>query len=126
MFQNILGMNWYVAKLVYQVICGEGNHTPQFDEQLRLIRADQLEWAWEKAQVLGRMGQCIFQNCNEQNVQWKFIDVIDVVPISSMEDGAEVYSETSEPADAEEYIALIHARAERFYGNIDLKLKIGR
>ena len=33
-------MNWYLTKIVYQIICGEGNHTAQFDEQLRLIAAD--------------------------------------------------------------------------------------
>jgi hypothetical protein len=28
-------MRWFVAKIVYQIICGNGNHMPQFDEQLR-------------------------------------------------------------------------------------------
>jgi hypothetical protein len=34
-------MKWYLAKFVYQVISGNGNHSPQFDEQMRLIRADE-------------------------------------------------------------------------------------
>jgi len=42
-------MKWYLAKFVYQVISGNGNHTPQFDEQMRLIRADEFAWAKEKA-----------------------------------------------------------------------------
>lgn len=117
-------MNWYVAKIVYQVVCGEGIHTPQFDEQLRLIRADEFEWAWEKAQILGRMEQCTFKNCKQQDVQWKFIDVVDVALISSVEDGAQIYAETEEPADAGEYMALTRAKAERFYSNIDLRLKV--
>jgi hypothetical protein len=33
-------MNWYVAKLVFRVISGNGDHNAQFDEQLRLINAD--------------------------------------------------------------------------------------
>ena len=33
-------MNWYVAKLVFRVISGAGDHQAQFDEQLRLINAD--------------------------------------------------------------------------------------
>ena len=33
-------MNWYLAKFVYRIVCGNGNHIPQFDEQLRLITAD--------------------------------------------------------------------------------------
>ncbi|RYY10197.1 MAG: DUF4288 domain-containing protein, partial [Chitinophagaceae bacterium] len=27
-------MNWYLAKLIFRIVCGQGNHTPQFDEQL--------------------------------------------------------------------------------------------
>ena len=33
-------MKWYLAKIIYRIICGEGIHTPQFDEQLRLIHAE--------------------------------------------------------------------------------------
>jgi len=33
-------MNWYLAKMVFRIICGEGNHTAQFDEQLRLISGE--------------------------------------------------------------------------------------
>lgn len=32
-------MNWYVAKLIFRITFGNGNHPPQFDEQLRLISA---------------------------------------------------------------------------------------
>lgn len=43
-------MNWYLVKLVFQII-GEHVTKPQFDEQLRLIRADEVEWALESACV---------------------------------------------------------------------------
>ncbi|MFA6946933.1 MAG: DUF4288 domain-containing protein, partial [Pedobacter sp.] len=33
-------MNWYVAKLIFRITCRNGNHQPQFDEQLRLISAE--------------------------------------------------------------------------------------
>lgn len=122
MLEIIRGMNWYVAKLVYQIVCGDGSHTPQFDEQLRLIRADEVGWAWEKAQVLGRMGQCSFKNSKQENVEWKFIDVVDVTEVASMEDGAQIYAETAEPSDAGEYLSVIRAKAERFFSNIDLRL----
>ena len=108
-------MNWYVAKLVYQVITGGGSHTPQFDEQLRLIRADELDWAWEKAQVLGRLGEFSFFNQQRQEVHWKFIDVVDVCMVQQIDDGVEIYSTTEEPENAQEYIELIHARARRVF-----------
>ena len=46
-------MKWYVVKLVYQVICGEGKHTPQFDEQIRIITAQDEAAAYEKAYATG-------------------------------------------------------------------------
>ena len=45
-------MNWYMAKIVFRIICGEGHHTPQFDEQLRLIGATNEEEAFEKAKAI--------------------------------------------------------------------------
>ena len=44
-------MKWFLAKIVYRIICGSGNHTPQFDEQLRLIEADSEEDAFKKATI---------------------------------------------------------------------------
>ena len=32
-------MNWYLSKLVFRIVCGDGQHRAQFDEQLRLIAA---------------------------------------------------------------------------------------
>ena len=110
-------MNWYLAKIIYQVISGDGLHTPQFDEQFRLIKADELEWAWEKAQVVGRMGESIFQNDKAEDVHWKFITVEDVNLIQELEDGSQIYSRTEEPEDMEEYIQLTTTRAERLYAN---------
>jgi len=42
-------MNWYLAKIVFRIVCGDGEHTPQFDEQLRLILASSKEEAFKKA-----------------------------------------------------------------------------
>ena len=47
-------MSWYLTKNVYRIICGQGNHTAQFDEQLRLIEADSSQEAFEKATELDR------------------------------------------------------------------------
>ena len=47
-------MNWYLTKLVFRIICGEGHHTPQFDEQLRLVSATDECEAFEKAMAIGR------------------------------------------------------------------------
>ncbi len=109
----ITEMKWYLARLVYQVVSGDGNHTPQFDEQLRLIQADELSWAREKALVLGQIGAFTFQNTRKQNVTWKFINVTDVFEIDAIEDGAQLYSMTEEPADVNAYMELTKAKAFR-------------
>ena len=46
-------MKWFLAKLVFLIHCGNGNHTPQFDEQLRLIYAEDELHAFHKARLLG-------------------------------------------------------------------------
>jgi len=95
-------MNWYLAKLIFQVMNGDGNHTPQFDEQWRLIRADEVAWAYEKASVLGRLDEHGFSNDRKET---KFIEVTHIELIGSLEDGAQLFSSTEEPMDANAYIA---------------------
>lgn len=104
-------LNWYLVKLVYQVVSGEGAHTPQFDEQLRLIRADELDWAWEKAKVLGQIGAFNFINDHKLEVKWKFVDVVDVYEIGEIEDGVQIYSYTEEPEDVIAYLNLTKTKA---------------
>jgi hypothetical protein len=53
-------MKWYVAKLVFQIICGEGNHTAQFDEQLRLVQSEDEDSAFAKQLHLAFLKQKVF------------------------------------------------------------------
>ena len=106
-------MKWYLVKLVYQVVSGNGAHTPQFDEQLRLIRAEELDWAREKAKVLGQIGAFSFFNNRQEEVNWKFIDVVDICEVGEIEDGAQLYSTTEEPADVPSYLNVMSAKAKR-------------
>lgn len=106
-------MNWYLAKLIFQVSSGEGNHTPQFDGQWRLIRADEVAWAYEKASVLGRLDECSFLNDHDETVTWKFIEVADIHLIGTLEDGAQIFSATEEPGDARAYIAQLKMKSQK-------------
>ena len=108
-------MKWYLVKLVYQVVSGDGAHTPQFDEQLRLIRAEELDWAREKAKMLGQIGAFSFLNNRKEEVNWRFIDVVDICEIGEIEDGAQLYSTTEEPQDVPSYLNIIKAKAKRTY-----------
>lgn len=111
-------MNWFMAKIVYRIICGEGDHLPQFDEQLRLIAAENETAALAKAQAIGEQEQEMFLNQQEKLVQWQYINVSELYKISALIDGAELYSKVQEADNAEVYIELIHKRAAQIQENI--------
>ena len=115
-------MNWYLAKMVFRIICGDGNHTAQFDEQLRLITAGSKEEAFHKAQVLGGREEEMFFNNNQQLVQWQFISVSELYQLNDLVDGAEVYSRIEEQENADCYLHIIHKKAEqiRFSNTLEL------
>lgn len=105
-------MKWYLAKIVYRIICGEGKHTPQFDEQLRLIFAEDDMHAFQKARIIGDVEEDSFLNDHQKPVHWKFIDVSELHPLIELVDGAEIYSRISEEDDAASYIRQINNRAK--------------
>ncbi|TXI68025.1 MAG: DUF4288 domain-containing protein [Cyclobacteriaceae bacterium] len=93
-------MNWYLVKLVFQIV--NGTTVAQFDEQMRLIQADELDWAIEKARVLGWLEQ----SGNADSLSWHFIDVADIRRVEALEDGIQLCSHTVEVEDASDYIHL--------------------
>ena len=114
-------MDWYLTKIVFRIICGDGNHTPQFDEQLRLVKAEDDLHAFYKARLLGEHEQDNFLNSTNKPVQWKFIDVAEVHPLNDLIDGAEMYSRISEEEDADIYIRVMHLRASHIIENSNSK-----
>jgi hypothetical protein len=105
-------MKWYLAKIVFQIICGDGHHTAQFDEQLRLIAASDEEEAFEKAGTIGKAEEDSFYNLKQQLVRWQFVNVSELYHLSELIDGAEMYSRISEVDDADAYITFVQRRAE--------------
>ena len=105
-------MNWYLSKIIYRIICGDGDHTPQFDEQLRLINAVDEEEAFHKAVTIGEREQDGFYNHEQKLVQWKFINVEELYQLDEMIDGAELFSRIHEPANADWFIKMISRKAK--------------
>lgn len=105
-------MKWYLAKIIFRIVCGKGNHTAQFDEQLRLIEADSITAAMHKATMMGKNEQESFMNNNEQIVQWQFVNVTELYPLVEMIDGTVLYSSICETDDAAAYIDVLHAKAK--------------
>lgn len=114
-------MKWYVAKLVFQIICGDGQHAAQFDEQLRLVKAANEDEAFELATELGANETDTFYNQRNQLVQWKFINISELYELSMIE-GAELHSKISEADDALDYINLVNAKAEHIKEKYSHKL----
>ena len=105
-------MNWYLAKLVYRIICGNGDHVAQFDEQLRLIHAADKDEAFYKAQRIGRKEEDTFYNLKQELVQWQFINISELYKIGEMIDGAELYSRIEEKDNGDIYVDIINKKAQ--------------
>jgi hypothetical protein len=108
-------MNWYLSKLVFRIICGDGLHAAQFDEQLRLIRAEDELHAFQKARSIGEK-ECM-EEINVRKVQWKFIDVSELHLLTDFIDGAEIYSKITEEDDSDLYIRTTQKRAKQLLQN---------
>ena len=110
-------MNWYLSKIIYQIISDQGKHTPQFDEQLRLIAADDELHAFQKARLLGESEEDNFLNSNNKIVSWKFIDVPEIHKLNNLVDGVEMYSKIREEDDAQIFIKTTRLRAKHLFEN---------
>lgn len=104
-------MNWYVVKLIFRIISGEGRHNPQFDEQLRLISATSDIEAYQKAKRIGLDAQDDFLNNAKQHVKWQFIDVAEINSLNELGDGTELYYQIHETENADLYIAWAHHKS---------------
>lgn len=118
---NTRSMKWYLAKIVFRIICGSGEHRPQFDEQLRLIHADDNLQAFHKARLIGEREGNIDIG---PEVKWKFIDVSELHLLSELTDGAEIYSRVNEEDNPELYIRNTKQRASHLL-NVSLQSLTG-
>ena len=77
---------------------------PQFDEQLRLIYAEDELQAFTKAEITGLREEEMFINKKQKLVHWKFIAVSGLYSLNELSDGAEVFSRIIEHHDSQQYI----------------------
>ncbi len=103
-------MNFFVAKLIFQLQSNE-EQSNQFDEQLRLIEAVDEALALEMAHQIGLMNQENVTSKNNQKVYWKFIAVTEIQHIGEVNNGKEIYYKIVEPEQANDYLALVHEKA---------------
>jgi hypothetical protein len=115
-------MSWFLAKIVFRIVCGSGEHIPQFDNQLRLIQADDESEAFSKARAIGEKEQASFLNQQDNLVQWQFINVCELYRLSELIDEAELYSRVQEVENADLYIGLVNKKALHIQENITHQL----
>ncbi len=117
-------MQWFVARIVFRIISGDGDHGPQFDEQLKLISARDEKAAFEKAHLIGRSGEDCFPNSLGENVVWKFIGIVELTKINGLEDGTELSSKIVEADHAGNYLDFIRQKNQDIESSlVSLKLR---
>ncbi len=104
-------MEWYLAKLVYrfQPIIERG--TVHFEEQIRLLEAEDELHAFHKAQQIGSQEECHLKDDNDCSIHWHFIDVIQLLKLHQHMDGAEILSQPYTTNDPEGYQKKIRLKA---------------
>ncbi|SDC29675.1 DUF4288 domain-containing protein [Pedobacter soli] len=103
-------MKWFAVNCIYQVICGDGKHAPQFNEQTRLIQAVGQMEALDKARLNAVNFNPPFDNCKGEKVVWRFIGVGGISAVEEPADGAEVSSSIVEPESVDQYLEALKHR----------------
>jgi hypothetical protein len=84
----------FLAKLVFSI--SSTNDCFHYDDQLRVIMANNKHEALMKAKILGIKEEEHFMLESITSVSWKFVDVMDIKELHDLEDGMELYSHTRE------------------------------
>ncbi len=96
-------MSYYLATLCYEIICGDGRHTPQFEEQVRLLEATSRTEALKEADEIGKQELLLWQFNKTSRVEWKFLGIKELIRLPSFFHGAELYQQHREIEHAEGY-----------------------
>jgi hypothetical protein len=110
-------MNWYIAKLVFNILDNGSENSSQFDEQLRMIQAENQAQAFALAQLLGKNEESEMAKDGFQKVKWKFINVVELNEIPELKSGIEIYSRVHEAEQSTEYIKFAHFKSKTIQSN---------
>ncbi len=112
-------MNWYLVKIIVQIVFVQSANKTQFEEQLRLIAAADTKAAIAKATEIAVQEE---EACSSlhQSVIWKPVAVTAIYPFTSMIDGAELFSATIETDYAASFIETAKLREKDILTPVDL------
>ena len=100
----------FIAKIIFNIVTGREGSRSQFEEQLRLVEAVNLEEAYLKARAIGIGEEEELFRDGQPSIKWQFVDVTDLLPLPSLKTGSEIYSQIHETEESREYIHDIHQR----------------
>jgi hypothetical protein len=107
-------MNWFLVTLMYTLNAKGKDEKIQLNQQLRMILAEDALHALFKGRLLGER-ETIDGYKNGSGYNWKFIDVADVVPMKTLNDGAQVWSSINEEIDADSYIRNARSKSNALF-----------
>lgn len=111
--------SWFIAKIVFNIVADLSRGKSQFEEQLRLVEAESKEEAYLKAKALGIGEEEDIVQDDGGIVKWEFVDVADLIPLESLNNGVEIYSVIHETEEAKQYIHSIHQRGMDLRNEVD-------
>lgn len=114
-------MNWYLTKMVYRIICGNGEHKAQFEEQIRIIAAPTAEAAMEKGNILA-LAEKNQVNDSGSLVKWQFVTITELYRLHNFIDGAEIFSQLREEENGDLFEEKMHRKAEHVRYNLQNRL----
>ncbi|MBA3827598.1 MAG: DUF4288 domain-containing protein [Taibaiella sp.] len=83
-------MNTFVAQIIYSIEC-EGMPTDQYEEEWRLVYADNNTSALNEAQSIARNEEATIIDRHGRTVCWRLLAVKDLQPVN-VENGALLFS----------------------------------
>lgn len=110
-------MEWYLAKLVYRFQPSTDKGLIHFDEQIRLIEAEDILHAFHKAQLIGVQEELHIKNDQAPDIRWTFIDVTELYELNKEMDGAEILSQLHQTNDPEGHQKNIRLKAGYLLSN---------
>ena len=113
----IYPMKKYIAKIVFNININQGAYQNQFDEQLHIIEAPNINNAYISACSIGKQEEEVFINENGEQVNWKFIDVSALYILPETSNAFALFTFTNIEDDPLQYINFIKQRALDFIIN---------
>lgn len=114
-------MNWYLTKMVFRIIFGNGELKAQFEEQIRIIAAPTAEAALEKANIMALTEKNQVKDSGSL-VKWQFVTITELYRLHNFIDGAEIFSQVREEENGDLFEEKMHRKAEHVRYNLQNRL----